>query len=357
MKERDLSALILKQLPELLPRGFSPVGVYGEGPDLVRQNIFDIEATIATPKGNLRFIFEVKNTDRIAPMRETAAQVKKLARTRNAIPFVASAFLGNRAREALKKEGVGYLDLAGNFYLNQNDFYVEKIVEKNPFSSTPPLKNLFAPISSRITRAMLLEPKKTWQLNALAQEAGVSTGQTYSVVDTMLKEEFIFWNDEEKLQLKDPAALLNAWKNIYPTYQQQKFTFFSYEQDYTAVLNAVLKVGQQEGLQYALGFFTGADLIAPFIRGLSKVQFYTQGIEDIETWKTILNLQEVQSGGNIEIYVPYDKGVFYKTQQIKSKIVEDIRIVNNVQLYMDLFNNPARGEEQAEHLREVKLHF
>ncbi|MBU3978177.1 hypothetical protein KJ980_04650 [Patescibacteria group bacterium] len=357
MKERDLSALVMKRLPELLPQGFSPIGLYGENPDLAVKNIFDIEATMTTPKGEFRFIIEVKNTDRIAPMREAAAQVKQLAQTQKAIPFVASAFLGDRAREALKKEGVGYLDLAGNFYLNQNDFYVEKIVERNPFSATPPLKNLFAPISSRITRALLLEPKRTWRRNTLAQETRVSIGQTYSVVDAMLKEEFIFWNDEEKLQLKDPAALLNAWKNIYPTYRRQKFTLFSYEQDYTAVLNAVLRVGQQKKLQYALGFFTGADLITPFIRGLSKVQFYTQGIADIETWKTALNLQEVQSGGNTEIYVPYDKGVFYKTQQIKSKIVGDIPIVNNVQLYMDLFNNPARGEEQAQHLREEKLKF
>lgn len=36
-------------------------------------------------------------------------------------------------REVLKEEGVGYLNLAGNFYLNWDDFYVEKIVDKNPF--------------------------------------------------------------------------------------------------------------------------------------------------------------------------------------------------------------------------------
>jgi len=32
---------------------------------------------------------------------------------KESIPFVASVFLGERARVALKEEGVGYLDLAG----------------------------------------------------------------------------------------------------------------------------------------------------------------------------------------------------------------------------------------------------
>jgi hypothetical protein len=357
MKERDLLALIMKRLPDLLPKGFTLEGAYGESADLVMQNTFDIEATIQTPKGRVKVIIEVKSADRIAPLREAAAQVKELAKTRKAIPFVAGTFFGDRAREALQEEGVGYLDLAGNFYLNRGGLYAEILVKKNPFSNTPPLKNLFAPISSRITRALLIEPKRVWQLGELSQETNVSLGQTSSVVERMVAEEFLVWNPDRKLELKNPTTLLEAWKNVYATYQQQKYTFFSYEQNYVAILNSLLKVGQQKNLQHALGFFTGADMVSPFIRGLSKVQAYIEKSEDIEAWKKALNLQEVESGGNLELFVPYDIGVFYNLQQVESKIVSPIPIVSNVQLYMDLFNNPARGEEQAEHLREVKLQF
>ena len=131
------------------------------------------------------------------------------------IPFVAGVFLGDRMREVLKEEGVGYLDLAGNFYLNRGDFYVEKIVDKNPFSRTPPLKNLFAPISSRVTRAMLIEPKRTWHLSELAQETGVSLGQSSSVTEKMIAQEFLFWNAKGKIELKNPTPLLEAWKKVY----------------------------------------------------------------------------------------------------------------------------------------------
>jgi len=84
---------------------------------------------------------------------------------------------------------------------------------------------------------------------------------------------------------------------------------------------------------------------------------YIPSIDDLEIWEKTLELQKVDIGGNIELYVPYDKGVFYKTQPIPNKIVPEIPIVSNVQLYMDLFNKPARGAEQAAHLRELKLPY
>jgi hypothetical protein len=37
--------------------------------------------------------------------------------------------------------------------------------------------------------------------------------------------------------------------------------------------------------------------------------------------------------------------------------LEEVPIVSTVQLYMDLFRNPARGVEQADHLRETKLTY
>ena len=37
-----------------------------------------------------------------------------------------------------------------------------------------------------------------------------------------------------------------------------------------------------------------------------------------------------------------EKGVFYGVQ-----MVNDLRVVSNIQLYADLFNYPARGEEAA----------
>jgi len=352
MNTPELTTRITKQLSELLPADFTLNSVRREAASTRPRA--DIEAEVQTPMRRSRFVIEVKNADRIAPLREAAHQAKRYATERNAVPFVAGVFFGDRAKAVLKEEGVGFLDLAGNFYVKQPDFYAEKVVDKNPFSKKPPLKNLFAPTSSRITRALLVEPTRQWQARELAAETDVSLGQTYIVIDGLIEEELITKTAEGTIELKSPTALLDAWKKVYPTYQARRYRMYSFARD-KELPKLIVQASKEANLPYALGFFSGADLVAPFIRGLSKIQLYTSE-EAIETWKTKLDLKGVDSGGNVELYVPYDKGVFYKQQEYRRNDGA-VNIVSNVQLYMDLFNDPARGEEAADHLRKTKLGY
>ncbi len=340
------------QLPNSLPQGITLEGLGVPSAGSVGP---DLQGTLKVEGKEFPIAIEVKNTGGTATFREAARQVKEYSSQAGSIPFVAGQFIGETARQVAKEEGVGIMDLAGNFYLKQGNVYIEKIVNKNPFAQTAPLKNLFAPISSRITRVLLAQPKKSWQMGELSQEANVSLGQTHKTIDRMIEEELVEWNQENRLVLKNPTQLLEAWKNIYPSYESKKFTFFSFEQDPTVLLSTIVK--KFAGSSFALSFFSGADLVAPFIRGVNKLQLYVRKPEDIEEWKRLLDLQEVASGANVELYLPYDEGVFYKTQQIKANLEKDVPVVSNIQLYMDLFNNPARGAEQAEHLQELKLDF
>lgn len=343
---------LINQLPDSLPEGLALKGLVvspmsKSGPDL--------QGVLKTQNGEFPVVIEVKNTGGTATFREAARQVKEYAVQGGAVPFVAGQFFGEAARQVAKEEGVGIMDLAGNFYLKKDDVYIEKIVEKNPFAQKIPLKNLFAPISSRITRVLLAQPKETWLLGELSQEANVSLGQTYKTIDRMIEEELVERNQDNRLVLRNPIKLLEAWKNVYSSYAQQKFTFFSFEQNTTALLTSVLE--KAEDLPFALSFFSGADLVAPFIRGVTKLQFYIKQLSDSDRWKKLLDLKEVVNGANVELYIPYDEGVFYQIQKISTSFVKEVPVVSNIQLYMDLFNNPARGAEQAEHLREIKLGF
>lgn len=354
LKEQELVEKIERELPRIFPPAFN-VGSVRDNSELTNKDIrADIIVSARSPFDlkPIKLVIEVKSTARLSTMLMAAHQVKSYAKELNAVPIVASKFLGERVREALQKENVNYLDLAGNFYLTFSGAYAERIVDKNPFSSTPPLKNIFSPISSRITRALLEDPKKEWSISDLSAATGVSLGQTYNVLKAMADEAFVRKNDD-KWQLSKPTALLDAWKEFYPKYQVRKYSFFSYAPN--AVPNMVRDAAERTKLPYALGFFSGADMVAPFIRGVSKVQFYTNQ-ESVEKWRDALQLKEVTNGGNVEIYVPYDEGVFYGKQLLPPG-AEDTPVVSNIQLYMDLFNNPARGEEAAEHLRKEKIGF
>jgi len=51
MKERELIAQVIKQLPGLLPRGFTLIDIRRESSGLTKPSLCDIEAHIQTPKG------------------------------------------------------------------------------------------------------------------------------------------------------------------------------------------------------------------------------------------------------------------------------------------------------------------
>ena len=97
---------------------------------------------------------------------------------------------------------------------------------------------------------------------------------------------------------------------------------------------------------YALTRMCGAALIAPFVR-YQYFDFYIPDNNDLPYWKKTLDLVDVEAVGNVNIVIPQNGRILNQTQTVKG-----CRIVNNIQLYLDLYKYPARGREQAEFLRE-----
>src|SRR3989344_1844407 len=130
------------QLSNSLPPG---IAMEGLGVPSAGSVGTDLRGTLKVEGKEFPVAIEVKNTGGTATFREAARQVKEYASQAGAVPFVAGQFIGETARQVAKEEGVGIMDLAGNFYLKRDDVYIEKIVDKNPFAQKVSLKNLFAP--------------------------------------------------------------------------------------------------------------------------------------------------------------------------------------------------------------------
>jgi len=165
--------------------------------------------------------------------------------------------------------------------------------------------------------------------------------------------------DEEHIQkdqgiyyLTEPGKLLDEWCQNYTYTQNKMFTYYSFEQKLEKLIEKVVRISEDEDLKYTITLLSGASLVAPFIRGISSLQMYVTDSENLSEWVRLLDLGPVESGSNISMYIPYDEGVFDKTQKI-----DDIKIVGNIQLYLDLYNYPTRGREQAEFLRREKIKF
>ena len=114
-------------------------------------------------------------------------------------------------------------------------------------------------------------------------------------------------------------------------------------------MRSISKVAQESGTVHAFTLLAGASMVAPHVR-YNDVWVYVA--EKDGSWGRGLDLQPVDTGGNVVLLEPYDEGVFMDLQDVKG-----MKVVSNVQLYVDLYNHPGRGREQAEFLRETVLKF
>jgi len=148
----------------------------------------------------------------------------------------------------------------------------------------------------------------------------------------------------------NPGELLTRWAGYYDFALLNKVNaYYSPEENldsFTKRLSAVGKLDER----YALTLQAGVSLVTPYVRPVS-IHLYVDS-EKLGSWQELLGLQLTELGGNVFLVEPYDEGVFYKVQRVRG-----INVVSSVQLYIDLYNYPARGREAAEHLRKEVIGF
>lgn len=344
---RSFRTELLKALPRLL----LPLAVTEAGLTPKAQAGRDLGVQVRTPSGRRRTL-AVKIIADGSPSR-IAQGLYQLSRPRpaGAYPVAASRFLSPGARRLCREAGVGYLDLAGNCHLQFNDLYLEKVVDKNPFPRRGRPPSVFSPVSSRILRVLLEEPARAWQVVTLSHTAQVSAGQTSNVCRRLIAEASA-QREQRRLHLSRPADLLSAWRDARALRQSTVLAYYSFEQDPERLMARVAQVAAERGLRYAVTSFGAASLIAPFVRGIGTLQWYLDAPEAVDGWVEALNLRPVEAGPNVVMRIPYDSGVFYRTQT-----VHGVSLVGNVQLYLDLCDESGRGREQADFLRKERLGF
>lgn len=146
--------------------------------------------------------------------------------------------------------------------------------------------------------------------------------------------------------VSDPVRLMQKWA-VYHSYVSAN-TFLRYHTFETSIEAFLSKMKEVDEPEYALTVLAGAYVVAPYVRP-TTVHFYIKQREKAKIWVESLDPRPVETGGNISIVLPYDEGVFYGASEVNG-----LNVVSKVQLFIDLFNYPARGEEAAEAiLREL----
>jgi len=168
----------------------------------------------------------------------------------------------------------------------------------------------------------------------------VSLGFTHAVIMSLIDQGHVFRDDLYKSKVTDPVKLIQRWA-AYHNYMSMN-TFLNYHTFERDIEVFFFKIKEISGSEYALTVLAGAQLVAPYVRP-TTIHFYIKNRNKADDIVRRLNLRPTEKGGNVSMVLPYDEGVFYCATKVNG-----VNVVSKVQLYVDLFNYPARGEEAAE---------
>ena len=361
MSEAKLEHQVPELLRAVLPQGkvvvrHSPAVKTDAGlrrPDLI--------ADLTVGGRTKRLLIEVKSPG--YPMQLLQAfQVLQWAREKDkGYPVVVTDAISARGASLAREAGVGYLDLAGNCWLNLGEIYIDKTSPQPAVrqgASTLParisvvrprgeLRRLFSRKATRVIRTLLEQHTNNWNAAKLAEASQVSIGHAYKVTRALLTQGFLI-QEQRQVRLRDPGALLDAWAAAYRLDPALIQSFYTPFKDPAAVMAQIAQAAATQQLTCAFTLHAGASLVAPFTRFTDVHLYLKEPLSD--DLLRAMQLERIELGGTVHVITPYDEGVLHHRQ-----VFEQIPIVCNTQLYLDLFQHPTRGKEAAEFLRKERM--
>lgn len=347
MLEKDL----LYQFKDVLSRLFDEAGLVGTVETAVvsaAQDRYrpDMILYLETDDRKYKVAVEVKSIGQPRFIRMAAQQLTEYMAANPGVTYgvLAAPYISEDGRELCRRYGIGYVDLAGNTRLAFRNLYIDIQGRKNPYPTTRGLKSLFTKRSTRAIRVLLSNPKRFWYVQDLAREADLSLGQV-SNIKRLLIDEDLLEEEGRSFKLVEPERLLDAWVQNYSFRYNDSFDFYSLEG--TKIEEKIASFCKDKGIIYAMALFSGANLVAPFVRYTRSFVYLGERIVEVAKQ---LELKEVASGPNVTLLKPYDKGIFYGIQDVNG-----LNVVSDIQLYLDLKKYRGRGEEAAQYILDNRL--
>lgn len=310
----------------------------------------DIMACVNGPSGEQHLLIaEVKANGQPRYIREAMFQLQNyIGRLEKpAIPVLIAPYLSAASRDLCIENGASFLDFEGNARLAFGPIFIERLLAPKPEPQRREFRSLFSPKSAEVLRILLRDPERIWKVVELADAAYVSLGHVSNVRKALLERE---WADKtsEGLRITQPNALLDAWKSVYTPSIEKELRYYTVLHG-KQLESAVREMFRVLEVDVALSSFSAADWIAPYARtGRLYLYAYPEVLKQIES---TLRLSSSPKGENVLISIPKDLGIMHDVYEP----APGVRCTSPVQTYLDLSTSGERGEEAAEHLRQMRL--
>ena len=340
LPERDIIEPVRRRLEELLRRSVTLEFSHSarEGPDAVLR------------AGPRRFIVEAKASARVAVVHAACERVRRLASESgpDAIPLVAVPHMGPSGRRACDLARVSFVDVEGNAHLEAPGLliHVEGKRQRRPGPGRP--SSVFAPRSSRVSRLLLLEPKRRWRQRDLAERTALGRGYISRIVARLVAEGLVEQEDNGLVHPRDPDLLLDAWRDEYDFRRHRIIAGHIAARSGEELVERLVDALVGSDTAYALTGLPAAAMLTSFARfRLAAVYLRSVPTEDL---LERLGFDAQEPGANTWLTLPRDEGVFDGAATVEGRVC-----VSAVQTYLDLHAMPERASEAAAELRREQL--
>jgi hypothetical protein len=305
------------------------------------------EAWVSLGDQNLRLLVEFKQLGSEARLKEAA---ELLRRRQDEDPsrlwVLAAPFLSPSRQDLLRESNVPFFDLAGNAWIVADAVHIDRRGFPNPFLEQRRSRGPFSDKASLVLRA-LISAGPGRGVRGIAEEVGLSPGYVSKVVQELEERGYVA-RREDGLALRHGQELLQDWVRAYRKRWVERRSYFVPVTRVQAVMDAMRQASISD--ECALTLQAGASLVAPYA-DFDVVDVYVHGIDAAVALARHLDAREVERGANLRVSVPYYRvSAFFDRQESAG-----LPVVSDLQLYLDLYDHPLRGREQAEQILERRL--
>jgi hypothetical protein len=309
----------------------------------------DFQALVIYKDLRFRVIGEVISHNISVIFKEKLFRLKSFLSKKDFVPMIIAPYLSPEKRNECKSAGINFVDLSGNVFLKYESLYIEREGFSNRFPEERKGRGPFSDKASLILRLLLSQKNRLWGIREIAGFVNLNPGFVSRMARELEKRNYVA-RVNSKIRLRNAESVVEDWVRDYNYRKNREIKYFCLVESPQEIIAKLHQLNIPEKIKYALSLHAGANLISPFAV-YNSVHIYVENQEVADFFIENLKLKVVEQGANIEFLFPYYKhSVFWDVQN-----VNDLLVVSDIQLYLDLYNYPIRGIEQAEHIYEKRL--
>ena len=348
--EREMLEKLRRREVSLPPLSFRLL----EGMPEAKRNLrFDAFVEASWGERMAKFAVECKSLSTPKAFQDGLSLLKTSSLPKGYLPLLFLPFLSEHHLQELEREGINGIDLCGNGVVVVREmFAVFRSGQKNRFSSSAPIKNIYRKNSSMVGRVFLLRTgyETVQEIRAVINRRNTLVNRWdrkpmgLSTVSKALKtlEEDLIIARKDTIRLLQPERLLQKLSDNYVPPNIKERVRLKISEESGTIQELLMKLSQALDLPFVVAGTSSVGRYAVMQRG-DLLSIYCPRLE---TLLERLPGSRTDRFPNLELVETEDETVYFDARQ-----EESFWWASPVQVYLELMAGDKRDQETAEQVK------